>query len=506
MSSLNCKYCPKQPAAYLCENCDIGFCLHCVPEDKRTIAPRCTLCRQHLTSINSHQVVPAFWTQWLYFLRLPLIPSILTTLIIYAFLSLLLPNEGLSAVVFQGVYWGLLLMMLFELSNLLAEGRTDIISVEEIWQKGEPFLLIKLLIQVILVTMFIIGIKQHFGTWASLSFIILYGLGFPASVLLLALEKRFFSAVNPLRIIYVITAIGLPYLWLYVSWLSALGISVLLYNLQQDGHTIYALVAMFVSFYFWTVWFAILGYATYQYHQQLGIAVSIRHKHQRHQQMRSKLVKSKKQVVKSAAVKEAEILVIEQRPADAMNLLQVAMKEPMAEMDVHRFYLRLMVEQQESKRLASVSKQLVRQFIHQGNTTEAAHIAVIVSESIPDWRPELATDCFEVALGLVKMGRREYALSLFKQLMSNNDIPELMPQTYYEAAKLQAECFNQDRQAINYLQCIISDYPNNSIIEEVRTYLTILKSSVGEESTTEQNVVLKNTDDGDDALIIEENL
>jgi len=494
MSSLNCKYCPTEPAAYLCENCEIGFCLNCVPEDRSNMAPRCTLCRKHLTSINSHQVVPAFWTQWLYFLRLPLTPMIFISLLVFAIFSLFMSLNSYLDVLIQGVFWGLFLMMLFEFTNLLAEGRTEIPPLQEIWDKGEPFLLIRLVLQVLFVVALIFAIGREFGNWAALCLFILYGLGFPASVLILALEKRFFSAANPLRIIYVISAIGLPYLLLYGSWLLAVVLSVQVMELQQDGHFLTRLVANQVTFCVWTAWFALLGYVTYQYHQQLGISVPSKHKHQRHQKLRAKTQKTNKSRVKSAVVKEAEILVTEQRYSDALNLLHTAMKQPMAEMDVHRYYLRLLVEQKDNKRLAHVAKLLVRQFMQQGNATEAAHIAVTVCEVLAGWRPETDSDCFYVAKSLVKMGRREFALTMFSSLMATNTISDFMAEVYFEAAKIQAESFNQDNLAIEYLQCIINDYSEHAIAAEAIQYHKILISSTAEQGS-----------DQGDALIIKEN-
>ena len=476
MTVTYCKYCPTEPSAYYCTSCNIGFCLNCVPEDKRSIAPRCTLCRKDLQSVNSGQVIPPFWTQWLYFLRLPFSPGVFITLLIFASIALLLPTEGIRSLVIGGIYWGLLLMMLFELTNLLAEGRVDTPTLQEIWKKGEPYLLIRLLVQVIFITLLIYSIGGAFGSWATVGLLVIYGLGFPASVLILSVEKKFFSAVNPIRIIGIIASIGLPYLLLYGTWLAVVALSIKMYYFQLDSHFIYTIAALQVSFYFWTVWFAMLGYAIYQYHQRLGIAVATRHKHHRHQQM-----KKPSEKVKSAAVKEAEILVSEERFSDALSLLHSAMSEPMAEMDVHRFYLKLLVETNDTKRLGYVSKRLVRQFVHQENHTEATHVAVIVSELLTDWSPELSTDAFIVAKGLITMGRRELALNLLKELMITTDQPELLVNASFEAAKLMAECFNQDQQAVEILQGVIDNYPDLPIVYDVKEYLKILKSSLGDD-------------------------
>ncbi len=484
---MDCKYCPSVPASYFCENCQIGFCLNCVPEDKRSLAPRCTLCRQQLVSFNNQQVVPDFWTQWVTFFQLPFTPSIFIALLIFAVIGLILPEVGMRALVANGIYWGLLVMMLFELSNQIAEGRTDVPPITEIWNKAEPFLLIRVLVQALFVLLLIFSIGNSFGDWAAVSLVILYGFGFPASILILALEKRFFSAVNPFRIIYVISAIRLPYLWLYGTWLITVGISYWLVNWQQDSHYVYTVIAYQISFYFWTAWFVMLGYATYQYHQQLGIAVFNHHKHHRHQQTRKKSEK-----VKSASVKEAEILVAEQRIEDALNLLHTAMDEPMAEVDIHRYYLKLLVSENDTKRLAYISKRLIRQFIHQGKAKEAAHIAVIVGDVVPDWQPELASDSFLLAKDLIKMSRRELALTLLNGLLSKTEDSELMADSYFLAAQLLAENFNRDDEAIDYLQRIVTDFPEQSVVAEAKSYLEILQSSLPEQMG--------------DALLIEENI
>ncbi|PCJ46447.1 MAG: hypothetical protein COA74_13765 [Gammaproteobacteria bacterium] len=482
MSSTGCKYCPGQPAAYYCHSCDIGFCINCVPEDSRTISPRCTLCRAHLVSSNTSLVVRSFWKEAGTFLRIPLTSGLLSASFIFVLIGSLLSKYGLITGIFGGIYLGMLLMMLFELSNLLGEGRTDTPTIQEIWNKGEPFLLVRLLLQVVFVALLILSIDTP---WFTVTLLTIYGLGFPASVIILALEKRFFSAINPLRIIYIISAIGTPYILLYTSWLFAIGLSFGLYQYQLASHFVVTMVALQISLYVWTVWFAMLGYATFQYHQQLGIAIAPKHKHQRHQQLRKKSEK-----VKSAAVKEAEILIAELRHDDALNLLKTAMEQPMAEMDVHRFYLKLLVDLDEKKRLARASKHLVRRFIHQNKPAEAVHVAVLAVELIPDWRPDLTSDTYLIALSLIKMSRRKIALDFLVSLMSIHDSDEIMAKVYFQAAKLMAENFNQDENAMDCLSTILEDYPDHPIAEQVKTYRNVLRASQS------------NDDDDDDALII----
>ena len=49
-----------------------------------------------------------------------------------------------------------------------------------------------------------------------------------------------------------------------------------------------------------------------------------------------------------------------------------------------------------------------------------------------------------------------------------------MPKIYYQAAKLLAENFNQDENAIECLENILSDYPEQPQAEEAKKYLKIL--------------------------------
>jgi len=482
MSSADCKYCPGEAAAYYCANCDISFCLNCVPEDSRSLSPLCTLCRGHLTQSNAQHVVKSFWTEGLYFLRLPLSSGIFSSLVIYSLIGALLELYGFTSTIIGGIYFGMLVMMLFELANLIAEGRTDIPTIKEIWNKGERFLLIRLLLQVGLIGLLILSIDT---LWFSVTLLIIYGLGFPASVIILALEKRFFSAINPLRILYIITAIGAPYIILYVTWLFALAASFWLQQYQAQSHFIVSSLSLWVSFYLWTAWFSMLGYATFQYHQKLGIAVAPQHKHRRQSQQRKNTA-----IIKSAAVKEAEILIAEQRQEDALNLLSTAMNQPMVEMDVHRFYLKLLTNIDDKKRLNNVTKHLVRQFIHQEKHSEAVHVAEIALEQLPQWSADLDSDNYIIALSLIEMSRREYALDLLLSLMTKDSSAELMAKVYYQTATLLAEHFDQDDNAIEYLGIILSDYPEQPEAEAAKEYLKILKASKGD------------LDDDTDALII----
>ncbi len=500
MSESICKYCPSIPSSYYCEACDISFCLNCVPEDARYFRPRCTLCRNHLQTLNSEHVVAPFWTRWGYFFKIALSPTIFLALLSFAFLGSVISTNGLIASTISFFYWSTLLMMLFELSNVISDGRSDIPTVAELWKKAEPLLLLKLLTQV-LITILMIGIVNNIlGQWAAVSLIILYGIGFPASVLILTLEKRFLSAANPMRILYVITSIGAPYFLLYGFWLLSVLLSYQMYMKQIDGPILYNIFALQVSYYFWTVWFALLGYVAYQYHHKLGLALSHRpqYQHQSTEHTKSHSASKvrtykKSSPEKSPVVKEAEILVSEERHADALNLLQMALKQSSVNMDVHRYYLKLMVDQKEYKRLSTSAKHLARQFLHQDNVLEGAHITVITKEAISDWRPDLIEDRFKIALSLIKMGRRDFALDFYQSIMTSSEDSEFIANSCFEAAKLLAEDHNCDQKAIECLRRILIDYPMHSIVADAKTYLAILK-----QNTT-------SNDSSDDALFIEDN-
>jgi hypothetical protein len=99
----------------------------------------------------------------------------------------------------------------------------------------------------------------------------------PAVIMVLAMEDKFFSAINPHTLYFVIARIGMPYFIMFVLfYLLEIAQSYLLAILMHfiDPSWSFAVYA-FVTMYFYIIMFNMMGYTIYQHHEVLDYHIDI---------------------------------------------------------------------------------------------------------------------------------------------------------------------------------------------------------------------------------------
>jgi hypothetical protein len=111
-----------------------------------------------------------------------------------------------------------------------------------------------------------------------------YGLGWllmnivpPAGIMIIAVTRSFWQALNPAQILFYIKTIGSPYLALCFVLLSLTGSGQWLQGFlyaYTDSWIVMPLLS-FVEFYFALITYHMMGYAIYQYHEELGVHAAV---------------------------------------------------------------------------------------------------------------------------------------------------------------------------------------------------------------------------------------
>ena len=514
---MHCKYCPEMPASYYCEHCDVPFCLDCVPEDRARMAPKCTLCRRQLTSIHGSHAIAPYYQELGRFLSMPFQTDWLVLLVLMSVGFLLLPYHGdFNFFSLLGVYWGLLLMLWFELLNDYGEGQLLHPKLSNVWKKAEPMVMLYLIIQVVIV----VGVLYSIGKFFSAAIAIWLWVGgllvAPASLMLFAMEKKMFSGLQIGKVFFIIRNLGFTYLVILLSMVLLWVVTLFVQASIKDSSFALAVPLQFISLYLWTVWFVLVGYITYQYHDDLGLSVSHRQKHHRHQQERKHVQQ------KSAALKEAEILVSEGRIDDAYNILHEAMDEKPLPKDTMKFYVDLLIKQQTHKRLKLVSERLMQMYISTGDHASAiellskvrhdyaAHLheaeSIEKGDNLRPLYPENPYDRLAVAKGLMRRQQSALALRLYEELSkAENELPEehlhIFAEVYHHAGILYTEHVGDDARAISCFMRVLDDFSGYSETHEVVGYLKILSEADYQKYL--QKLKSKGSDSDDDVLIID---
>lgn len=103
-----------------------------------------------------------------------------------------------------------------------------------------------------------------------------FSLLLPAAAVTIALEDSFFRALNPLNVFRLMGAMGTAYFVLWGFFLAIAGARHLAFNLGQGWPSMVRFpVEMAAVSYLGLVLFAIMGYALYQYHQELHLDVDV---------------------------------------------------------------------------------------------------------------------------------------------------------------------------------------------------------------------------------------
>lgn len=275
----SCKYHPSRSAAWLCASCQINFCAHCVPQAVEDNFPNCSLCKKSLSRLSIADNIAPFWQ---ILPKLALFPlSALGWLIGFWGLLLSLIPEGVIGL-------AVLFLSLFPLTEILFKQMEQVANNE--WKKIKLLPLLKqeshgFFIRIILAFsatfLLVVNLGAQFGKGMGLALFSIVLFLVPASMMVLAIEKRFVSMLSLPKLILLVRLLRTSYLVLYAT----LAISCYLifsFNLhihaQGSSGTSPAFLAMFIgnslSIYFLSVLFAMMGYLIYQHHVELNYRVA----------------------------------------------------------------------------------------------------------------------------------------------------------------------------------------------------------------------------------------
>lgn len=243
--------------------------------DERKKRGHCPICSFSLKYEGAGNQVQPFWERINEFFAYPFQRDPLMVLLLGTFVPLLLPGSWLG-LIGSVMLLAVLTQYAYSIIEQTSEGRLNPPAFASAFSGGLGIMFqqmgVFILFALMLAGAFHVGGSMLGGL--ALAFILLV---LPASTMVLALEKNVADAVNPLRLLTLVVAIGWPYMRLY-------GYLVLL-SLAMGAAQEFALLHFptwigwplsgFLSSYFLLVLFNMLGYLMFQYQGRLGYAADI---------------------------------------------------------------------------------------------------------------------------------------------------------------------------------------------------------------------------------------
>jgi tetratricopeptide (TPR) repeat protein len=267
----HCQYHPLKTAIRTCENCDHNYCDACSDESALRHNPNadyaCFICGFSLLNLKAESEVEPFWRRLGDIYLYPMSVSALIVLVLTAFLAASFSQLGILQLLPE------IAISLYSFACLreTAHGNMKAPGVEACFEGS-----IKPVISVVFVMVFAIfssiKIFDVFGTGLGILAVFFYVVTLPAAILVIAIEGDFFPAINPHRLMTVVSATGTSYFVMLIFLFIMLGsvglLSSFVFSEQLTSFSIFT--QSLISNYYGIVTFHILGYLVYQNRYKLG--------------------------------------------------------------------------------------------------------------------------------------------------------------------------------------------------------------------------------------------
>lgn len=471
MAQVTCKYHPRVPARWVCANCAIEFCSSCVKREGRNgELVLCTVCNYPVSSLGLGNVITPFWSRIPRFFIYPANPTSLTYITVLSLISAALFSPSLFGLLIQLVIFVVFLRYAYAVLDDTARGHLNPpkVTVDMVIQEIElPFKQLAVFILMGVALGFTHGMA---GSALANLLLFFFVLCIPATVMVIAIQRSVFQAINPLMLVSIIKRIGLPYFILFVFLLILWGGSSVIMELVVGRIPLRLLLVIsnISSMYFLLIMFNMMGYVIYQYHEQLGFHVEVDY-----EETDEAGVRQAAEPVDPVG-NQVNILISEGKLPEAISFLQEKLKTADADIDLHDRYHKLLVIADDKEQLLEHGKRFIGMLVSQRRLKRALEIYRECSEADNGFQLDDPNLVYPLAKYGKDMGAHRLALAIMngfaKRYPGHRDIPRV----YFLAATVLCEGFKQDEKAKKMLNDLATRYPGHEIVPEIRKYLSVI--------------------------------
>ena len=296
----------------------------------------------------------------------------------------------------------------------------------------------------------------------------LLGLALPACIMLLAIHDGFFQALNPLRIIYLIGKIGLPYIALCFFLLSLSGGSEWLegFLAPRVSATLLLPVLNFVAMYFTLIMYNMMGYVLYQNHQSIGLDVEVDF-------AESSDALHQRGTGPDPLTAELNRLLAEGHTDEAVTLLAQKIRNDWENNDLHDRYHKLLMLSGR-KEVASHGREYIGKLVRDKKLARALDIYQDCLKADAEFMPQEAVQVFPLACAARDLKQPKLAISVMRKFDKNFPRSPDIPSVYLLSAKLMHEEFRDEKMARAILRQIQKKYPQHPLSGEAGAYLAFI--------------------------------
>lgn len=482
MAAVTCKYHTQTPARWRCESCQINFCPSCVKSISNR-PPDCPVCKRELSSLGSANLIKPFWTRLRDFFLYPLhLGPLIVLLILTAIAFLLIQMPGWYYRV-DFLFWRIPRNFLFALPFLFvflkyaqsvledtAHGhlKPKPLSPEQLTENG--LIVIKLLVLLMVINLIEFTALDLFGQAGRHIMEFVLAFATPAAIMVLTMEDKLFSALNPATVGSVMLRIGAPYILLFI----------LFYLLQIARNTMIGMLAsmvnpslgatifVFVSMYFYLIMFNMMGYLLFQHHEQLGFSIDV--EMEDYSNMKKKIAEPEI----SPELRVVEILLHEGKTEEAVNQLLGVVRNLPTDIEARERLLKLLRLTGDMTLFREQGQSYISYLMNENKLAQAAKVYQGCVEFDKTFKPEKANERLELGKFLRHNGQAKLAMVVLNNLHKDFPAYDGVPQAYLMVAQMLCEQFNEDARAKQVLEFVLKNYPSHPMTDAVRDYLKVV--------------------------------
>ncbi|MBI1422023.1 MAG: tetratricopeptide repeat protein [Gammaproteobacteria bacterium] len=485
MAVVTCKYHPQIPARWRCESCQINYCPSCITVNGQR-APDCPICKSELTSLGSANLIKPFWTRLREFFLYPLHPAplmVMFGLSVIAFLIAQIPGWFIQT---DFLLWRVHRYDLFSLPFVFvylkyaqsvledtAHGhlKPTPLSSEKLTENG--MIIVKMMLLFFAFSLIQFATLDLFGQFGKHIVQIILVFATPAAIMVLAMEDKLASAINPATVGSLMLRIGAPYLLLFA----------LIYFLIQAKNFMIGMVSgvfspaltiaffEFFSMYFYLIVANMMGYLLYQHHEELGFSIDVEVE-----------VYPEKKKTKTSPVQEVspelravEILIHEGKTEEAVRQLQGVIRNSPTDLEARERLLKLLRLTGDMAAFREQGQSYISYLISDNKYAQAAKVYQGCIEFDKTFKPEKAGERVELGKLFRHNGQPKLAMAILNNLHKDFPNYDNVPQAYLMVAQMLCEQFNEDARAKQVLKFVLENYPSHPMTEAVRDYLKIVE-------------------------------
>jgi tetratricopeptide (TPR) repeat protein len=417
---------------------------------------QCPKCASHLKYLGAVNEIQPFWNRIPQFFSYPLQPAPLILMAICTFTPLLMQSTMLA----KFLSFTLLIVLTkytYSVLEYTSQGRLKPPSVGDAFSGGKFSLAFQQAIVLIIMGLLVVGALHIGGTVLGLLVGGFLMLALPASIIILAMEEQIQEAVNPLRLLSLMGAIGWPYMVLYgylILLVLAQSITLNFVEVHFTRSTIHPVSGLVLS-YFSLVIFNMLGYLVFQYQDRLGYSADF----QTDDLPSASLPVDKLQRLDA----DIDIALKEGRYEQVIGILteQVA-KFPSQGTRLEQLYKMLKVTENDAT-LMQFTQPLTRYFIKENKTSVAADILRRVWSFEPEYQLQDLELIRNLSRALYQSGDYKLVLRLCKNLHHRFENNPIVADCYLLLAQTLTNGMQQWNKAANYLNYIKKTFPDHPI-------------------------------------------